>query len=312
MEGSFPTDGLEGIKFCAYEVFCEALDEIVLPAFSGSTFRGAFGAALRRVSCLPVRRRDCSACTVAEGCPYFFTFESQHLDTPAGLRNFPHPFVLEPPSARQIRAGEEFSFRFVVVGEALRYFPFFVCAFVRMGEAGVGRGRGRFRLVRIDSLSDGLCVYDGRDGRLSGCGEPVLLSPIELRGAVRIDFVTPARIKRGGRYVYSPDFAVLVRSAMRRLSLLAEGYCGFKLSLPFDELLSFASRVSVRALETRKVVVQRYSSRQGRHVPLYGAVGFAEYEGKLSPFGSLLAAAEWLHIGGATSFGFGKIKVSPV
>jgi len=55
--------------------------------------------------------------------------------------------------------------------------------------------------------------------------------------------------------------------------------------------------------------VKRHSSHQEAN-PLYcGSTGYVEYEGDFSPFAEPLDAMQKPHIGGTTSFGFGKIKI---
>jgi hypothetical protein len=82
-----------------YELRLRARQSTSLPAFLGSTLRGAFGHALKEAVCL-MSHRDCSHCLVADRCIYPYLFE-----TPApadllqlrGQQQAPHPFILAPP-----------------------------------------------------------------------------------------------------------------------------------------------------------------------------------------------------------------------
>jgi|GEM_PF-143211 len=83
-----------------YELTLRACEAASLPAFLGSTLRGAFGHALKEAVCL-MSHRDCSHCLVADRCIYPYLFETPvPADLPQfrGLQQAPHPFILAPPS----------------------------------------------------------------------------------------------------------------------------------------------------------------------------------------------------------------------
>lgn len=83
-----------------YELKLRARQSTSLPAFLGSTLRGAFGHALKEAVCL-MSHRDCSHCLVADRCIYPYLFETPvPADLPQfrGLQQAPHPFILAPPS----------------------------------------------------------------------------------------------------------------------------------------------------------------------------------------------------------------------
>ncbi|MBN1106561.1 MAG: hypothetical protein JXL84_24375 [Deltaproteobacteria bacterium] len=57
-------------------------------------------------------------------------------------------------------------FNLVVVGRARDFLPYFIVTFEELGRQGIGVGRGRFRLARLESLdADGQWheVFDYRD-----------------------------------------------------------------------------------------------------------------------------------------------------
>src|SRR5436853_2366756 len=82
-----------------YELRLRAKQSASLPAFLGSTLRGAFGHALKDAVCL-MSHRDCSHCLVADRCIYPYLFETPApTDLPQlrGQQQAPHPFILAPP-----------------------------------------------------------------------------------------------------------------------------------------------------------------------------------------------------------------------
>ena len=82
-----------------YELRLEARQSASLPAFLGSTLRGAFGHALKDAVCA-MSHRDCSHCLVADRCIYPYIFETPapaDLAQLRGQQKAPHPFILAPP-----------------------------------------------------------------------------------------------------------------------------------------------------------------------------------------------------------------------
>jgi hypothetical protein len=60
----------------------------------------------------------------------------------------PHPFIIEPPLEKKqvYDAGDEIIFNLILIGQAAEYLPYFIYGFEEMGEKGIGKGRGRFKL----------------------------------------------------------------------------------------------------------------------------------------------------------------------
>jgi len=144
------------IPYQTYEFTLKAEDEIHLPAYKGSAFRGGFGAAFRKVVCA-LRRTECGACLLRLRCPYAYIFETfpdrQTEVLRAGTHEkAPHPFVIEPPleQTRVYEPGQSLSFNLILIGRGNDYLPYFVYAFEELGKMGIGRGRGRYRLERIE------------------------------------------------------------------------------------------------------------------------------------------------------------------
>ena len=69
-----------------YHFFCPLETEAILPPYKGSTFRGVFGHALKKVVCA-LKRQECPQCLLKEKCVYALVFETQEaLNPPEGGR----------------------------------------------------------------------------------------------------------------------------------------------------------------------------------------------------------------------------------
>ena len=192
------------IELSRYELRLRARGVSDLPAFLGSTLRGAFGHALKEAVCV-MEHRDCERCMVADRCIYPYLFE-----TPAppdvrqlrGQQRAPHPFILTPPvpdfetrrvwsvpaadatgqstatmrtvapseQRRRLAAGDELEFGLLLMGRATEYLPYIVYAVSEMARRGLGANRSRFELSDV-SLIDGTgakkVIYSGESQRIT-------------------------------------------------------------------------------------------------------------------------------------------------
>ncbi len=149
-------EALRPFRCLRLRVEAGATRNILLPPYLGSTIRGAFGMALRQTCCV-LRHQECPTCLLRSRCVYSYTFETS-LDGENGkLRRYtsaPHPFVLNldtHPLGIQ-ETGSVFSFGVTLIGRATDFLPYFVYTFQRMGELGLGKGRGTFEVLRVLAL----------------------------------------------------------------------------------------------------------------------------------------------------------------
>ena len=144
--------GESQVVLTRYRVTVEALEPLALPAYLGSTLRGAFGHVFRALCC-PARAGE--ACPVPHACPYHLVFETAPPPDATALRTheaIPRPFVIAPPpaGAREHPAGSEVVFDLTLVGRAREFFPHFVVTLREID--GLGRGRRAVRLTGIDAV----------------------------------------------------------------------------------------------------------------------------------------------------------------
>jgi len=298
-----------------------AVEPLNLPNYKGSTFRGAFGHAFKRVSCA-LRGKDCEQCLLRNKCVYCYVFLTPPPPGAGRMRKYPyapHPFVLEPPPERYrfYRIGEKIRFGLVLVGKGNEYLPYFIYAFDEMGQVGIGRGKGRFRLLAVyRERADGSFerIYDGETKVLTQTDEAsplgALLTSDGCGGAVSVAFLTPTRLKGNGRFASQVDFQLFIRSLLRRASSLLYFHCGVELDVNYRELIRRAGDVRTVNSSLRWYDWERYSSRQGTRMKLGGLVGSVEFAGDIGEFMPLIKFGEIVHIGKGTSFGLGKYVIS--
>jgi hypothetical protein len=224
----------------------------------------------------------------------------------------PHPFVLTPPldNRTALPAGAELVLEVTLIGPGIRYLPHFIAVFDAMGRSG--RYGGPFRLKAVSSaLKEGAAVYDG-DSRLL-VAEPPLWRPPPGPAPVermRLEFVTPLRIRTEGRYNARPDLVAVTHALLRRIHLLAAIYGGGNGDAAWMRpLLAAADRAVTERSEFRLYEWSRASGRQRRRVEMDGVVGTLEARGELGALAPYFEAGRWLHIGSGTSMGMGRYDV---
>ncbi len=310
---------LHHLKIGKFTLRIRALVDLHLPVYKGSTFRGGFGSALRSVVCA-LKRQECSGCLLRDRCVYVYVFETPPPPGSERLRLYktvPHPFVIEPPldERRHVPAGETVEFGLVLVGRAMEVLPYFIYAFMHLGERGLGKRRGAFRLEEV--LSEGprgpQSIYHRESGSLTApegvpTGEWIGRRVDELGGSpvLRLSFLTPGRVKHADHLVESPQFHHLIRALLRRFSSLSYFHGGTPLELDYRGLIDAAAAVRRVGSTTRWYDWERYSTRQKERMSLGGFIGDLDFEGDLAPFLPLLAWGELLHVGKGVSFGLGQ------
>lgn len=302
----------------------EAIDSLMLPYFKGSTFRGGFGNAFRRVVCA-LKKKDCKECLLKTRCIYAYIFETA---PPEGTQimgmakyiTIPHPFIIEPPedTGKKFNPGEELAFSLILIGRAVEYLPYFIYTFNELGRIGIGKGRGRYTLKTVKSQkgSGEIRLYSAQDGAIKSVETEKLHIPEEYvftdmaETQLTLNFITPVRMQHGRDLTVVPEFYIVIKNLMRRLNLLYYFHCGKKeAKWDHKNLLQEAEKVIIKDNNLKWWDWERYSSRQDVRIKMGGLKGEITYTGNIAPFMPILMAGQVLHIGKGTSFGLGRYVI---
>lgn len=312
---------LSDFSLSRLRVTFEAKDHVLLPEYKGSALRGGFGRALRKIVCWS-RSATCPQCLLKAKCVYAYVFETlPHDDSPflRKMTNAPHPFVIRPPldQRRDYEPGEKLSFDFITIGKAAEHLPYFAYTFVEMGAYGLGRGRGKLALERIESVGfDGelTLVYHHADQILRDNAENQTFVQLTdhkaLIGPCTFKFLTPVRIQEKGSYRESVNFGLLFRNLLRRVAVLGPLHCGIDCSgIDFAGLSRAADSIQTVCSDLRWHDWERYSNRQQTRMKLGGLLGEITFEGDFSMFWPFILLGEHVHVGKNTSFGLGHYQL---
>ncbi len=302
-------------------------ETLILPSYKGSTLRGGFGNAFKRIVCA-VRNKECTECILREKCIYSYVFETPPPPDAKMMRKYrsaPHPFIIEPPpgTRRGYTPEDRLTFGLILLGRAIDYLPYFIYTFDELGKMGIGKGRGKYRLETVTACTSGKdqerVIYSSDTKTL----KPVTSSFITLAPGLpgkepdnstplTLNFLTPTRIIYNKHLVLDLEFHILIRNLLRRLSLLYYFHCGEDPSAwDFKGIIERAEGVKVKERNLKWYDWERYSSRQETKMKMGGFVGEISFEGDTGLFMDIIRAGEVLHVGKGTGFGLGKYDVRP-
>jgi hypothetical protein len=322
-----------------YRLDFEVETPLHLPAYAGSTLRGAFGGALRATACM-TKAKVCDGCPLLATCPYAVVFEPRPPTAEHPLQDFnqiPRAYVIEPPQwgEKTYAPGETLSFHLVLAGRVVEQLPLILWAFHKSFLRGVGKGDGTASLAQVWHVLDDSprLILDGPGGHVTeheAVIPPVSITPqnaerhaaadAEARNtaasnalsvdAVTLHFHAPLRLQTNGRRATADEFTPrkLLTTLIRRIALIHEFHGPGPLPLDFAALAQRAEAIeSDKDLRWRDW--QRYSSRQQQKMALGGVVGRWTLSGDLAPFLPFLHLGQWLHVGKEAAFGLGGYRL---
>jgi len=280
-----------------------------------NTFRGAFGATLKRIVCTFAKRK-CKECILSGKCAYGYIFETPIPHNTELMRKYPyapHPLIILPPyqNSSYISQGKVDTIGITLIGRAIDYIPYIVLTFQELGSSGIGSSQVKFVVKELRSeygdilFSSEDCIlkeiksfnyFDVRQGNVE-------------KGTFSLNFFTPLRLQINGRITELPTFNNIIASLSRRITLLSYFHCGgdgTPLSHYFKEKTREVEMVNAYTTQVNK---KRFSSRQKQKVPMNGFIGTLSFKGDYGSFLPLLKAGEYTHLGKDTIFGYGFYRL---
>ena len=296
-----------------------ASSPIELPPYTGSAWRGLLATALRRSVCVP-GLETCDPCLITEFCAFYRFFEQGALaDTqPQRYQSNSQPFVLDVlgDGGRTLAPGERLAVGLTIIGDSIDFLPYWVYAFQRAGQLGIGRGRGRFALMAVTqeiALGVDTWVPVWQPGATTAVPlEPTAVALPEPPPALEVELVTPLRIKRRGDWVTADDFsaAEFLYHLCSRLDRLEAQFGQDRAGGYWESCRAQVEALPAAPCELRWHDWTRWSSRQQQYMKLGGLLGrFTLPAAALPSLWPLLWLGQYLHVGKATSFGLGAYRV---
>lgn len=265
------------LEISKYTFTLEAVDEITLPVYKGSTFHGGFGHALMDIS--PTWYR------------YFF-------EPGLGKKgDWPKPFVILPPldEKEKYSKGQQFHCEVTLFGAATQHYAIAQAAIEYLGmQMGLGYEQGKYKILDIHHTQ--LISNQQLDQTTTNNQQ------------IKIHLPTRLRLKANNKLQrHPPTFKVFMERLLGRLKTLEIAYSGSQGD--HQELISRTNEIKLYKANARWDDWDRFSGRQKKWMKFGGLMGDVTYTGDFQQFTEVLKLGEWLHIGNKTSFGLGKYEM---
>lgn len=217
---------LNSLPIVRYQFTFTVTEAIQLPEYAGSTLRGAFGRALRKIACM-TKQAECKGCPLYRTCPYTNIFE-----TPAPIAHelqkfsqVPNGYMIEPPEwgEKVYFSGEKLQFSLVLFGRLIEQLPLIAFAFKRAFEYNVGRGKAH--LLDISAFNESAGNFESVlvNGNIIEHHKAVKFPESFSNNAV-IEISTPLRLQENGKPLNEKEMSVerFFISLAKRILLLSE------------------------------------------------------------------------------------------
>jgi hypothetical protein len=297
-----PVDGFPVLTVGCYRLRFVARSSGSIPEWAGSTWRGAFGRALKQSVCV-TGIKDCAPCPLFERCTHAGIFETPPTAGQGKMRKYtsaPRPYVLLPGPGGQIETGEHLDLEVRLFGSANDHRELVTRALERAAWKGLGKARVSLELHgEVESQINTLDTTPGKDLRVSGNDLVIrLLTPLRMR--IRDHYVGPAEL------TFGDFFSVL----LRRLSMLCTFHEKRPFEVDFKGLVEQARNTDWRRADLELVRLKRYSSRQKSRVDMSGLTGtLGLAAGDAEPFLPWLWLGQHTLLGRGCVMGLGRYKM---
>lgn len=308
---SFMLNLPETLPIARYQFEFMVTEDLFLPAYSGSTLRGIFGHALKRVACM-TKAKSCEGCPLLQTCPYPEIFETPvpASGTLVKNKNVPQSYIIEPPEigARAFKQGETFKFEMVLLGKVIQRIALINFAWQKALEKGIRNGgKAQFMDLKVQTKAGYESVLGGQ--YVVPHVQTVDI-PSFIQSNVIIEFETPMRLQQAGHAVAPNHLTVelFLTQLLRRLSWVSEVHFGQTLDVDYQALKGETQKLLSQS-ELRWYDWARYSNRQQAKMHLGGVLGQWQFYDVSPAFKQLLYIGQWLHAGKNTTFGLGKYRI---
>lgn len=203
------------------------------------------------------------------------------------------------------------AFEFVLFGASSAQIGVLDEAWALAGRRGLGRRRQSVTIRPAGWVaSDARCSADHLAFNLAEVVWPLSGDPATT--PCRLTFEEPLRVLRAGALICQPTMRDVIVAACHRLGALSPPLRRGALHAVQHALLD-EWRDPARAPFTGvEVQSTRWSAAQQRRVGLRAVTGSLSATRGVGSAWSLLAAARWMHLGKATTSGFGRIGIHPI
>ena len=291
-----------------------------MPIQAGSMLRGAFGHALRALSC-KTGAQQCAGCPQVQKCAYPEVFERKAQALAEERVSLPSPYVIQPGESQPLPVGAqhyEYRFSMRLFGEGVQhYLPDIVKAWDQALTTGLGTPKVSMQLLKVSQEQPRQVIWSHDSpthAPLLMATPSFILPPLEPQPKIEVQFKRPLRLKYQNKIVKTSqlNLTLLMRAAIRRNQLILSELIPQFQTHPICAPINCSDLQDVKIQQDLKWQDwHRYSNRQQQSMTLGGIVGRIVIPAKtLTPQQwQHLQLATYTHIGSHTVFGMGEITL---
>ena len=271
------------MKYHFIEVKVNSKEKV--PHFTGSMLRGAFGYALKKVTCINPSY-NCDGCFAKDSCLYYSFYEK---------KNTFHPFRFDVKLDNS-----SYDFNLYLFNEATKELPYILSSLHNMlTQKGIGRDNLTFENLEI--LVNKETVYSKKEFKELNL-EPKVFKIDNFCPNVKIKLLTPLRIKKHNKFLREDvELEDILRSIHQREQELNSGVKVHK--------LNYTPKVGTTLKLLQYKQLKRKSNRQKQILNIDGLIGEMAINNIDKESYRLLKLGELIGAGKQTVMGLGKIKV---
>ena len=295
----------------------EALDHFSeLPAFKGSTFRGALGHPLVRQGCWH-GEAGCGedVCERPHACVKGSLW--MEMRGPRGSLPQAYLVVAPPDPRRRFRAGDVLTMGVRLVGDARPWVPWVERALASIdtfGQLNAGRWRVRKLWAEDGNQTEHLLLDAGRmvlPRVLPVVQAMDVVGRLPWRTDVVLRFLAPVDVKIEGRQDIPPSGTDLLWLLVGRVHDLVTLYGGEADPVDLKPFKALAQQVRTAKSALEQQNTRRLSSRASGAHPLRGWMGELVLGGIPAELWPFLVLGQFVHVGRNPSMGLGRYQVLP-
>lgn len=298
------------LPFSEYRFLFKSTGKISFSEYTGSMWRGAFGHALRKLSC-------CSQTPHLACCVYSKLFEPSHhnfIDNGLTKSNqtlpVPYVFRVQRSAAVELTRNDWFSVDLVLIASANEHIELVIEAMKCAGRNGLGKTKGSAELVEVvqsNQFGNQSVIY--ADGLFFEVDKLTSIPELYSCDAARLHFLTPINLSNEDKEFSTTRFLMGV---VRRVSLLQRIYGHNILDVDYRWLKQLTESVNSNA-NVWVAGWNRHSTRKKSFQPVKGWMGEVFLQGEaLHHLWPYLYLGQWLHTGKMTNIGLGRYQLQRV
>ena len=298
------------IRYVKLHFQCRVTEKCQMPVNKTSALRGGMGEMLLSEHCIYPADRKCADCSFETECLVRrimyskFDIRPEFVTTGESIG-----YVISCEDYRTtLEEGDTLNFTMTLFGKTIVYFTPILFAFYALGQVGLGKEKARFIIEQVTNTTGELLVEGNNvykeNYKVHLLGDYISYR-MEKETGNRLHFHTPLAIRLKGVEFTEFEAEAIVNAAARRLYMLDcfEGIEAEKIVIPRDELPHILMQ---KIIPTK---VRRYSSTHREGMYLSGIRGEVEFDRLSADVRRLMLAAEVMHVGRNTSFGFGRVTL---